>query len=82
MASSAFGSAAYMSIMCWRHQVVVGEHHQAAAGHLGQLGRLQGRFDGGHVADLGCHDLEVVDAIRRYLAVGGAQELGDLIALL
>jgi hypothetical protein len=46
-----------------RHQVVVGEHGQAAAGHLGQLSDVQVRLGGGHLADLGRHDLEVVDAI-------------------
>ena len=72
MASSAFGSAAYMSTMCQRHQIVVGEH-ATAAGHLGQLGDVQVRLGGGHLADLDRHDLEMVDAIWGYLAVGGAR---------
>jgi hypothetical protein len=41
-----------------RHQVVVGEHGQAAAGHLGQLSDVQVRLGGGHLADLAATTLK------------------------
>ena len=47
--------------------------------HLRQVGGLEVRLLRGHLADLGRHHLEVVDAVGRHLAVGRAEELEDLV---